>query len=78
MMPYYKFKRGRKEWEEFLSISARTKFLEDNPDVTQLVNGFPKYSDTVTLGRTKPADGFKELLTEIKKKNIHSKMNTFK
>ena len=61
-----------------MTISERTKFLEDNPDVTQLVHGFPSYSDTVTLGRTTPSDGFKDLLKQIKKNNIGSKINTFK
>ncbi len=68
-MPTYKFKRGKKEWEEFMTISERTKFLEDNPDVEQLVNGFPGFTDSVHLGRTKTADGFNDLMKQIKKNN---------
>jgi len=78
-MPYYRFKRGKKEWDsELMTISERTKFLEDNPDVEQMVHGAPKFMDTVHLGRTKPADGFKDLLKQIKKNNIWSNINTFK
>lgn len=61
-----------------MSISERTKFLEDNPDVVQLVNGFPADADSVHLGRTKPSDGFRDLLGQIKTNNIGSNIKTFK
>jgi hypothetical protein len=77
-MPTYRFKRGKKEWVEFMSISERTQFLEDNPDVEQLVHGFPADADSFKLGRTKPADGFRDLLGQIKKNNIGSNIKTFK
>lgn len=77
-MPYYKFRRGKKVWEEFMKISERDAFLEENPDVEQMINGFPADADSVHLGRTKPADGFKDLLKQIKTNNRGSKINTYK
>lgn len=77
-MPYYKFRQGKRTWREFMTISERTKFLSENPDVEQLIDGFPADADSVKLGRTKPADGFKDLLKQIKRNNIGSKINTFK
>jgi len=59
-----------------MSISERTKFLEENPDVEQLINGFPGFTDSVHLGRTKTADGFNDLMKQIKKNNIHSDIKT--
>jgi len=77
-MPYYKFRKGERTWREFMTISERTNFLAENPDVEQLIDGFPADADSVKLGRTKPADGFRDLLKQIKKSNIGSKINTFK
>lgn len=77
-MPYYKFHDTHtdKVWEEFLKISERDEYLKNNPHVEQLVNGFPADADSVKLGRTKPADGFRDMLKQIKKNNIRSTVNT--
>jgi len=80
-MPTYKFKDKvtGKETEEFMSISALDPYLADNPNLEQLVNGFPGIGyNTVT---TKPADGFRDILRSIKKANskgiTKSTINTF-
>ena len=79
-MPTYKFHdhTTKKTWIEFMTISERTQFLADNSQVEQLVHGFPGAVDSVKIGRTKPADGFRDLLKQIKKNNIGSDLNTFK
>ena len=75
-MPEYLFERDGKEWTQWMTISERTKFLEENPDVTQLVNGFPSDGDSVKLGRTKTDDSFNDLLKQIKKNNVGSTIQT--
>ena len=71
-MPTYKFldKNSKKEWEEFMSISERTKYLEDNPHIEQLVNGAPLIADPMRIGGTsvsKPDNGFRDVLKQVKK-----------
>lgn len=61
-----------------MSISERTQYLADHPHIEQLVHGFPGAVDSVKIGRTKPSDGFSDLLKQIKKNNIGSDINTFK
>jgi len=76
-MPTYKFhnKNTGKTWEESLSISERDSFLEANPHIEQLVNGFPGIGRAMLT--QKPADGFRDVLREMKKKHRGSKINTF-
>ena len=75
-MPEYKFRlRGdedeQNEWLEWMTISERTSYLEKHPEVEQLVHGFPSDACTVGLGRTKPAQGFRDLLKQIDKNTGH-------
>lgn len=78
-MPEYKFhnKETNEEWTEWMSISERTKFLADNPHIEQLVYGAPAV--TYRAGqRTKPDDGFRDVLREVKKKHgRRANVNTF-
>lgn len=74
-MPTYQFKRGKKTWKEFMSISELDQFLKDNPDVEQLVNGAPMIGHT-TLTK-KPDSGFRDVLKEVKKKHRGSTVNTW-
>lgn len=80
-MPTYKFKNKDtgEEIELFMSISACDQYLKDNPNMEQLVNGFPGIGYNMVT--TKPADGFRDVLKEIKKKNSRgftkSNINTF-
>lgn len=62
-----------------MSISACDQYLKDNPDMEQMINGFPGIGyNTVTK---KPDDGFRDVLREIKKNNskgfTKSNINTF-
>lgn len=79
-MPTYKFlnEKTGEEFEDFMSISALDVYLEENPHLTQLVNGAPMIVSGVPR---KPEDGFRDLLRDIKKKNSkgisQSTINTF-
>jgi hypothetical protein len=79
-MPTYLFEDTNtgEEIEISMKISERDPYLEANPHMRQLVNGFPADVDSYRIGRTKPSDGFKDLLTHIKKNNQGSKIRTFK
>jgi hypothetical protein len=80
-MPTYKFLNTStgEEFEDFMSISALEQYLNDNPNITQLVNGAPLVHSGRGLG--KPEQGFRDLLKDIKKKNSRgisrSTINTF-
>lgn len=79
-MPEYKFrnKDSGEEWLQWLTISERTALLDANPHVEQMIHGFPKYQDTVRLGRTKPDESFRDLLSQLKKNNRGSNINDYK
>jgi len=66
-MPTYKFLNNDtgEEYEEFMTISALDVYLEENPNVTQLVHGAPMISSG--RGMTKPDEGFRDLLKQMKK-----------
>lgn len=68
-MPTYKFLNNNtgEEYEEFMSISALDKYLEENPHIVQLVNGAPLIHSGRGMG--KPDQGFRDLLKHIKKGN---------
>jgi len=68
-MPTYKFLNNDtgEEYEDFMSISALEVYLEENPNVTQLVNGAPMIHSGRGMG--KPDQGFRDLLKHMKKGN---------
>ena len=82
-MPTYKFlnTETNEEFEEFMSISEMTKFLEENKHITQLVNGAPAIGDVVRLGLKKPDNAFRDILRNVKKEHSRgvsrSTVNTF-
>jgi hypothetical protein len=80
-MPTYKFLNNDtgEEYENFMSISELDAYLQENPHITQLVNGAPMIASGRGMG--KPEDGFRDLLKDIKKRNqkgiTRSTINTF-
>lgn len=80
-MPTYRFLNNEtgEEYEEFMSISALDTYLEENPNLTQLVNGAPMIASG--RGMSKPDEGFRDLLKDMKKKHSkgisRSTINTF-
>lgn len=83
-MPTYLFKNKDtgEQWEEFMGISAADKYLVENPHIERMVNGFPGMaSSAMGASKTKPDDGFRDVLREIKRKSqqgiSRSTINTF-
>ena len=83
-MPTYLFRDRNTDvqWEEFMGISAADKYLEANPHIERMVNGFPGMaSSAMGASKTKPDEGFRDVLREIKKKSqqgiSRSTINTF-
>ena len=80
-MPTYKFLNTdtNEEFEEFMSISSRTQYLEENPHITQLVNGAPLIHSG--RGLQKPDAGFRDILKNVRKEHsrgiTRSTVNTF-
>lgn len=81
MCPTYRFLNNEtnEEFEEFMKISELDSYLEENKNITQLVNGAPMISSG--RGMTKPDAEFRNLLKDMKKKHsagrIKSTINTF-
>jgi uncharacterized protein YneF (UPF0154 family) len=79
-MPTYKFrdKDTGVEFEQFMSISGREKYLKENPNLEQMINGAPMLVDPVRVGVRRSDAGFKEVLHKIHEKTPGSdlkKMN---
>lgn len=81
MVPTYRFLNNDtgEEYENFMSISELDAYLEENPHLTQLVNGAPMIASGRGMG--KPDQGFRDLLKDMKKKHskgiTRSTINTF-
>jgi hypothetical protein len=81
-MPTYRFKDTitSKEFEEFMSISSREQYLQNNPHLEQMIAGVPMIGDPVNMGVTKRDSGFKHVLQQIHERTPGSdlkKMNAF-
>lgn len=79
-MPEYLFhnKETKEEWTEWMSISERDKYLESNPHIEQLVHGAPMVTYRTGQSRTKPDDGFRDVLRSVKKASgRRNTINTF-
>lgn len=70
-MPQYTFqnKVTKDEWTETLTIAQRDSFLENNPDVQQLIVSAPSFGSVERLGLKKPDQSFREMVSYIKKRN---------
>jgi hypothetical protein len=74
-MPEYLFKdtKTKKTFTANMTISERTKYLEENPHIEQLVHGAPMIGySTVTR---KIDDGFADVLRERKRQHRRSTIN---
>ena len=79
-MPTYNFinKKTGKEIELTLSMSEREAFIADNTDFEQVIRQAPAFADPTRVGvRSKPDEGFRDVLKDIKSKHRRSKINTF-
>ena len=77
-MPTYLFenKETGETFEVSMKISERDDFLKSNPNLIQLVNGFPGIGDPIRLGRVKPDSQFTDLLKKVKRNNPGSTIRT--
>jgi hypothetical protein len=78
-MPFYVFrdKNTGEQFEKLLKISELDQYRLDNPHL-ETVPQAPGLSDPFRLGRMKPSDGFRDVLTKIKDGSPGSQINTFK
>lgn len=66
-MPTYEFldTETGEEFEAFMSISAREKFLKENPHIQPLVTAPAIVSGISTSTTNRVPDGFKEVLSKV-------------
>jgi hypothetical protein len=80
-MPTYRFLNNDtgEEFEDFMGISALDVYLNENTNITQLVNGAPMIHSG--RGLKKPDSGFRDILKNIKREHsrglTRSTVNTF-
>lgn len=78
-MPTYNFKNKKtgEEFTTFMFMSELKPYLENNPDIEQMINTFSGIGDPIRMGMQKPDSGFRDVLKEIKKKHRRSTINTW-
>lgn len=76
-MPTYTFlnTETNETIDKFLSMAEREEFLKNNPHMKQQLTA-PAIGDPLRMGIRKPADGFRDLVNNAKKKNLHSTIDT--
>jgi len=82
-MPIYSFKNkdGSGEiFDKFMKIADRAVYLQDNPHIQQVITGVAPLIDSARLGRAKPDQGFRDLLTSMKQNKSYTgnKINDWK
>ncbi len=79
-MPTYSFidTNSDKEFTEFMSMTEKEEFLKANPHIQQTLLTAPPVCDPTRIGVTsKPDNGFRDVLKNIKSKHYKSNINTF-
>jgi|TARA_X000001388_G_C2131341_1_gene85144 hypothetical protein len=66
-MPTYTFKNKEtgEVKDHFMSLSKRESFIENNPNLEQIVTSGVPIGDPVRMGLKTTDDGFKEVLSKI-------------
>ncbi len=81
-MPIYSFKDTEtgEEFDKMLKLAERESFLADNPNLQQIITGSAPLIDSARLGRAKPDQGFRDLLTSMKQNKSYTgnKINDWK
>jgi hypothetical protein len=79
-MPTYTFRKKENHkdvWIEQMSMSEREKYLEEHPEVEQIIGNF-SIGDPIKLGLKKPDDGFRDILRRVKEHHpLGRNINTF-
>ena len=82
-MPIYSFKNkdGSGDiFDKFMKMAYREVYLQDNPQIQQVITGSVPLIDSARLGRAKPDQGFRDLLTSMKQNKSYTgnKINDWK
>lgn len=81
-MPIYSFKNTEtgEEFDLMLKLADRETYLEENPNLKQIITGSAPLIDSARLGRAKPDQGFRDLLTSMKNNKSYTgnKINDWK
>ena len=54
-------------FDRILSMAERQEYLDQNPNIKQLIVNAPALGDSVRLGLRKPDDAFRDVLKNVKK-----------
>lgn len=76
-MPVYTFRNIETQeiTEVILKIAELDEYKQNNPHLEKVILNAPGCCDPVTAGVRKPAEGFRDLLKNMKKKNYGSNIN---
>ena len=82
-MPIYSFKNkdGSGDiFDKFMKMADREVYLQDNTKIQQVITGSVPLIDSARLGRAKPDQGFRDLLTSMKQNKSYTgnKINDWK
>lgn len=79
-MPIYSMQNQETEeiFEVVMPYADLASYLEQNPTIKQIFNKFPGHADPHRMGLKKVDDGFNDLLSRIKRNNLHSTIETRK
>ena len=81
-MPTYTFldTDTGEQFDKFLKIAEREEYLKENPHIQQIISGASTLIDSARLGRMKPDQGFRDLLTSMKNNKSYTgnKINDWK
>jgi len=81
-MPTYTFEDTNtgEQFDKFLKISAREEYLKENPHIKQIISSGQTVIESARLGRMKPDQGFRDLLSSMKNNKSYTgnKINDWK
>jgi hypothetical protein len=81
-MPTYEFKDTNtgETFEKILKISEYDQFKKDNPHLQQIISSGQNVIESARLGRMKPDQGFRDLLSSMKNNKAYTgnKINDWK
>lgn len=68
-MPTYTFENTDtgERCDKIMSMAERQEYLDNNPNIKQLILRAPAIGDSVRLGLKKPDEGFRDVLKNVKK-----------
>ena len=78
-MPTYTFKNNdtNEVFEKTMKIAERDQYVQNNPNLTQVITGAPSIGDPVRLGIRRPDDNFRDVLKNVKHHHKKDNINTW-